>query len=148
MAHANKERTRPQRIYDVMTPHPVTLPGTASVYEAACAMRDQAIGDIIVLENHQVCGIGTDRDIVVRTVAEAREPTAFTLAHICSHTLSTVAPTDSIEQAVHLMRAKAIRRLPVVEEGRAVGMVSIGDLALARDPNSALGEISAAPPNT
>jgi len=125
----------PQRIDDVMPPHPVTLPGTASVYEAACVMRDQAIGDGIVRENHPVCGIVTDRDIGVRTVAEAREPTATTLAHLCSHTLTTVAPTESIEQAGQRMRENAMRRLPVVEDGQAVGMVS-------------LGEISAAPPKT
>ena len=137
----------PQRIHDVMTPNPVSLPGTASVYEAACAMRDQHIGDVIVVENNQVCGIVTDRDIVIRTVAEARDPASITLAHICSHDLTTVAPTDSIEQAVQLMREKAIRRLPVVEDGQAVGMVSLGDLAMEHDPASALGEISAAPPN-
>ena len=137
----------PQRIHDVMTPHPVTLPGTASVQEAARTMREQAIGDVIVMENQQVCGIVTDRDIVVRAVAEARDPAATTLDDICSHTLTTVSPEDSLEQAVHLMRAKAIRRLPVVEDGWAVGMVSLGDLAVAREPDSALGEISAAPPN-
>jgi CBS domain-containing protein len=111
-------------------------------------MRDQNIGDVIVLENQQVCGIVTDRDIVVRTVAEARDPAATSLADICSHPLTTVAPSDSIEHAVQLMREKAIRRLPVVEEGRAVGMVSLGDLAVERDPGSVLGEISTAPPNT
>jgi CBS domain-containing protein len=110
-------------------------------------MREQAIGDVIVLENNQVCGIVTDRDIVVRSVAEARDPAATTLADICSHAVRTVAPTDSVEQAVQLMRTHAIRRLPVVEDGRAVGLVSLGDLAVAREPDSALGEISAAPPN-
>jgi CBS domain-containing protein len=137
----------PQRIHDVMTPHPVALSGTASVHEAARAMRDQDIGDVIVLEHNQVCGIVTDRDIVVRTVAEARDPASTTLADICSHALTTVAPTDSVEQAVRLMREKAIRRLPVVEDGRPVGIVSLGDLAVERDPDSALGEISAASPN-
>jgi CBS domain-containing protein len=136
-----------QRLHDVMTPDPVALPGSATVHEAARAMRDQDIGDVIVVENNQVCGIVTDRDIVVRTVAEARNPAATTLADICSHTLTTVAPTDSVEQAVRLMREKAIRRLPVVEDGRPVGIVSLGDLAVERDPDSALGEISAAPPN-
>ena len=137
----------PQRIHDVMTPNPVALPGTTSVHEAARAMRDQDIGDVIVIENNQVCGIVTDRDIVVRTVAEAQDSATMTLADICSHALLTVTPTDSVEEAVRLMRTHAIRRLPVVEEGKAVGMVSLGDLAVERDPDSALGEISAAPPN-
>jgi CBS domain-containing protein len=138
----------PQRIHDVMTPNPVALPGTTSVYEAARVMRDQDIGDVIVIENHQVCGIVTDRDIVVRTIAEAQDSATTTLADICSHALLTVTPTDTVEEAVRLMRTYAIRRLPVVEEGKAVGMVSLGDLAVERDPDSALGEISAAPPNT
>jgi CBS domain-containing protein len=137
----------PQRIHDVMTPNPVTLPGTTSVQDAARAMRDQAIGDVIVIEHNQVCGIITDRDIVVRTVAEEQDPATTTLADICSHSLLTVLPTDSVEQAVRLMRTHAIRRLPVVDGGKAVGIVSLGDLAVERDPDSALGEISAALPN-
>ena len=137
----------PQRIHDVMTSHPVMLPGTASVHEAARAMRDQDIGDVIVIENRQVCGIVTDRDIVVRTVAEGQDPVTTTLADVCSHALLTVAPTDSIEEAMRLMRTHTVRRLPVVEGGKAVGIVSLGDLAVERDPDSALGEISATPPN-
>jgi CBS domain-containing protein len=137
-----------QQIRELMTPNPVALPGTASVREAARAMRDADIGDVIVIENNQICGIVTDRDIVVRAVAEARDPATTTLADLCSHPLVTVTPTDSIEQAVQLMRSKAIRRVPVVEGGQAVGIVSLGDLAVERDPGSALGDISAAPPNT
>jgi CBS domain-containing protein len=136
-----------QHIRDVMTPNPVSLPGTASVHEAARAMRDGDMGDVIVLENNRVCGIVTDRDIVVRTVAEAQDPATTTLADICSHRLLIVTPTDNIEEAVRLMRTHAIRRLPVVEGGKAVGIVSLGDLAVERDPDSALGGISAAPPD-
>jgi CBS domain-containing protein len=136
-----------QQIREIMTLNPVALPGTTSVYEAARAMRDAEIGDVIVIEHQQVCGIVTDRDIVVRTVAEAQDPAATTLADICSHSLLTVTPMDSVEEAVRLMRTHAVRRLPVVEGGQAVGIVSLGDLAVERDPNSALGGISAAPPN-
>jgi CBS domain-containing protein len=136
-----------QQIRDLMTPNPVVLPGTASVHEAARAMRDAEIGDVIVLEQNQVCGIVTDRDIVVRMVAEARDPANTTLADLCSHALVTVRPTDTLEDAVRLMRTHAIRRLPVVEGGQAVGMVSLGDLAVERDPDSALGAISGAPPH-
>jgi CBS domain-containing protein len=136
-----------QQIRELMTPSPVAMPGTASVHEAARAMRDAEIGDVIVIEHNQVCGIVTDRDIVVRLVAEARDPASTTLADLCSHAVVTVRPTDTIEDAVRLMRTHAIRRLPVVEGGQAVGIVSLGDLAVERDPHSALGEISAAPPN-
>jgi len=74
-----------QQIRDLMTPTPVVLPGTASVHEAARAMRDADIGDVIVIENNRVCGMITDRDIVVRTLAEARDPATTTLADIWSH---------------------------------------------------------------
>ena len=136
-----------QHIRELMTPNPVSMLGTASVHEAARAMRDTEIGDVIVIEHNQVCGIITDRDIAVRVVAEAKDPATTALADICSHSLLTVTPTDSVEHAVRLMRTHAIRRLPVVEEGKAVGIVSLGDLAVERDPNSVLGEISAAPPD-
>jgi CBS domain-containing protein len=137
-----------QQIRELMTPNPVALPGTASVHETARAMRDAQIGDVIVIENNQVCGIVTDRDIVVRILAETRDPATTTLADICSHSIVTVTPTESVEEAVRLMRTHAIRRLPVVDGGQAVGIVSLGDLAVERDPGSALGEISSAPPNT
>ena len=137
-----------QQIRELMTPNPMALPGTASVHEAARAMRDAQIGDVIVIENNEVCGIVTDRDLVVRILAEAKDPATTTLADICSHSLVTVTPTDSVEEAVRLMRTHAIRRLPVVDGGQAVGIVSLGDLAVERDPGSALGKISGAPPNT
>jgi len=63
-----------QHIRELMTPNPVSLPGTASVHEAARAMRDGEMGDVIVIENHRVCGIVTDRDIVVRTIPRRRTP--------------------------------------------------------------------------
>jgi CBS domain-containing protein len=136
-----------QQIRDLMTLNPVSMPGTASVHEAARAMRDQDLGDVIVIEHEQVCGIITDRDIAVRIVAEAQDPAAATLADICSHSLLTVTPTDSIEHAVRLMRDHAIRRLPVLDGGKGVGFVSLGDLGVERDPKSVLGKISAAPPD-
>jgi CBS domain-containing protein len=136
-----------QQIRELMTPTPVALPGTASVHEAARAMRDADIGDVIVIENDRVCGIITDRDIVVRTLAEARDPATTTLADICRHPLLSVSPTDSVEEAVRLIRTHALRRVSVVEGGQPVGIVSLGDLAVERDPGSALGDISSAPPN-
>ena len=136
-----------QTVHDVMTFNLTTLPMSASVLDAACAMHDANIGDVLVVDNGNLCGIVTDRDVVIRAIAEGREPASTTLADICSQKLSTVSPTDSVDHAVQLMRQKALRRLPVVENGHAVGIVSLGDLAQNRDPRSALGEISAARPN-
>jgi CBS domain-containing protein len=83
----------------------------------------------------------------VRIVAEAQDPAVTTLAAICSHSLLTVTPTDSVEEAMRLMRLHAVRRLPVVEAGKAVGIVSLGDRAVERDPMSVLGKIRDAPPD-
>lgn len=137
-----------QSIREVMTPNPMTCAATATVAEAAQLMRDGDVGDVLVERDGTVCGIVTDRDIVVRAIAEGLDPKDVTLAGIVSEELVTLSPTDSVEDAVRLMRDKALRRVPVLELGEAIGIVSIGDLALERDPDSALADISAAPPNT
>ena len=136
-----------QSIRDVMSANPITLPVASTVSEAARTMREANIGDIIVLEGDQLYGIVTDRDIVVRTVAEGRDPETATLGDICSREMTTLSPTDIVEDAVRLMRDKAIRRVPVIENGTPIGIVSLGDLAVSQDLHSTLGHISAAPPN-
>jgi CBS domain-containing protein len=138
----------PERIAEVMTPDPVAMTDAATLHAAAVAMRDRDIGDVVVTKpDGDVCGIITDRDIVVRAIAEGVDPFSATLEDVCSEDLVTVRPDDAIATAVRTMEEHAIRRLPVMDNGTLVGIVSIGDLAVERDPDSALGEISAAPPN-
>jgi CBS domain-containing protein len=134
-------------VRDVMTTDPRTLDGDASATEAARLMQQYDIGDVIVLDGATIRGIVTDRDIVVRAVAQGKEPALVRLASICSDDVTSVTPDDSIDTAVALMRERALRRIPVVEDGRPVGIVTMGDLALVRDPESTLAEVSAAPPN-
>jgi CBS domain-containing protein len=134
-------------ISEVMATNVVTLDATSTAVEAARMMKDRDIGDVVVRQDDGICGIVTDRDIVVRAVAEAKDPQSVTLADICSHDLVTLAPTDSVSDAVRVMSERAVRRLPVVENGKAVGIVTLGDLAVERDPDSALADISEAPPN-
>jgi CBS domain-containing protein len=136
-----------QSIREVMTRDVVTMPATATAAEAARKMRDGDIGDVVVLDERQVCGIVTDRDIVIRGIAEGRDPSTTKLADICSRDLTTVTPDADVSEAIRLMKAKALRRLPVVEGNQPIGIVSLGDLAVERDPRSVLGEISTAPPN-
>ena len=136
-----------QSIREVMTPNPTVYPATTSIADAARAMRDTDIGDVLVERDGALCGIVTDRDIVVRAVAEDRNPAEVRLGDICSRDLATLASDDSVEDAIRLMRDKALRRVPICEGGQAVGVVSIGDLAIERDKGSALADISAAPPN-
>ena len=135
-----------QQMRALMAPPPVALPGTASVHEAARARRDAEMGDAIVPEHTQVCGMVTDRAIVVRTVAEAQDPATTTLADLCSHAYVTVPPTASVEQAVRRLHTPAMRRVPVVDGGQLVDMGSLGDLAVERDPDAARGKRSGAPP--
>jgi CBS domain-containing protein len=133
-------------VSEIMTGHPATLPTTATMVDAARIMRDKNIGDVIVLDDGSVCGIVTDRDIVVRGLAQNGDAKA-TLGDICSKDLATLAPDDKIGEAIKLMEQKAVRRLPVIDGGKPVGIVTLGDLAGDRDPKSALGQVSAAPPN-
>jgi CBS domain-containing protein len=132
---------------EVMTPAPVALPADTPVTEAAKRMRDQGIGAVLVYDDTTLCGLVTDRDIVIRAIAEDRSPSATTLGAICSDHLVTVGPDEPTSAAVQLMREKAVRRIPVVEDGQAIGILSLGDLALERDERSALADVSAAPPN-
>lgn len=136
-----------QNVQAVMTKDPVTLPDTATAMEGARLMREKNIGDVIVTCNGEVCGIITDRDIVVRGIAEGKNPAQIKLSELCSHEMATVSPMDSVDTAIQIMREKAVRRLPVIEGRKAVGIVSLGDLAIERDRNSVLGQISAAPAN-
>jgi CBS domain-containing protein len=132
-----------------MTPDPVTMIESETIEHAAQAMKEHDIGDIIVLDDTsaRIKGIATDRDFVLRAVAEGMNPSQTTLSTVCSEDIVCVSPQDSADKAVRLMRERALRRLPVVEGDQPVGVVSIGDLALSLDRRSALADISAAPAN-
>lgn len=135
-------------VSEVMTRNPLTLPSTASVAQAARAMRDAHIGVVLVNDgNDKLTGLVTDRDIVVRSVADGQDVNHIPLSRICSKPEHKLAPNDPIDSAVKLMRDANIRRIPVVENERCIGIVSLGDLAVERDPDSVLGSISSAPSN-
>lgn len=136
----------PECVADVMTPNPLCLDDTCTVTEAARTMRDADIGPVIVTGQDRI-GILTDRDIVTRVVADGRDPDEVRLSELATWDPACVSPDDPVEQAITLMRERAIRRLPVVEDGRPVGVISLGDLAIDRDPDSALADISRAAPN-
>jgi len=135
-------------IRDVMSPRPRALDVDACVLDAALVMRREDIGDVLVLDAGELYGILTDRDIVVRVLAEGRDPAQVRIGEACSRELSTIGVDQSVGEAVRLMRERAIRRLPVTEKGQVVGVLTIGDIAVERDSRTALADISAAPPNT
>lgn len=137
-----------QQIQDIMTKQVHCVRTDASVLEVACIMRDRGIGDVLVTdEDGSLCGIVTDRDIVVRAVAAGLPLDGTKIDEICTRDLIQVDANASLEEIVTIMREHAIRRVPVVHGDKPIGIVSIGDLARAKDPNSALADISAAAPN-
>jgi CBS domain-containing protein len=136
-----------QQVGELMA-QPVTVPADSTLREAAQLMRDADIGDVIVVDGNRPSGVVTDRDIVVRGLAEGHSPDDTTVGEIATRDLAAVAPGDPVSRAVQLMRETAVRRLPVVEGEQLVGVISLGDLAIERDEDSALADISAAEPNT
>ena len=137
-----------QTVQDVMTTTVVYLPSETTLAEAARTMREQDIGDVVVADGPSLTGLVTDRDIVVRAVAERFDPASTTIGEIVSKDLVTVRPEDSIQAAALLMRDNAVRRVLVCDDEKGlVGIVSIGDLAEQIDPESVLGGISKATPN-
>jgi CBS domain-containing protein len=136
-----------QTVSDIMTKNLVSLSAGDTVRTAAQRMREANVGAVVVQKHGNLFGIVTDRDIVVRCLARGGDCDEILLADICSPEVATLRPDDDVDHAVSLMRDKAIRRVPVVKNGKAVGILSLGDLALERDPFSALGAISGAQPN-
>ncbi|MFL5895266.1 MAG: CBS domain-containing protein [Thermoleophilaceae bacterium] len=136
-----------ESIRDVMTKDPKTVEASATLRDAAQLMDREDIGDVLVVENGEVQGIVTDRDIVVRAIAQGKDPGDTSVREVCTTDLETLSPDDSVEDAVDRVKGKDVRRLPVVEDGKPVGIVSLGDLAVDRDSDSALADISAAGPN-
>ena len=137
-----------QTVGELMTRDVVRLPEDASLVDAAQAMRDRQIGDVLVTDNGAVVGLATDRDIVIRAIAAGMDPSNTRLSEVVSGDVVAVREDAPTEEAVELMRQRKVRRLVVTDDsGRLAGIVSIGDLAVAKDPNSALGTISEAPPN-
>jgi CBS domain-containing protein len=134
-------------VREAMTAEPICLTNNTTIIDAALRMREYDIGDVLVTVQDRICGVLTDRDIVIRALADGRDPTRTTIGEIASSHLVTVSPDDPVTRAVELMRQHSVRRLPVCQDGQPIGIISIGDLALDRDPQSALAEISAAPAN-
>jgi CBS domain-containing protein len=144
-------RERPEtfsKIREAMTPNVVSVQPDDNLITAARTMREKGIGDLIVLVGGELYGIVTDRDIVVRAVADGRDPQATAVKEVASTQVKVISPDADVDDALNIMREETVRRLPVVEDGRVVGVISLGDLAIQQEAGLVLGDISAAPPNT
>src|SRR5215212_6011810 len=111
-----------ETVKEVMSSDPQAVDAGATLDEAARLMKEHDVGPVLVTEQEKVTGIVTDRDIVVRAIAEGK------------------SPDETVDDAVQKMRQAKVRRLPVVDDGKPVGIVSIGDLASDRDRDSVLAE--------
>jgi CBS domain-containing protein len=117
-------------VRDAMTDDPRSISAAESVVEAARLMRDEHIGSLPVTEDERLVGMITDRDITTRVVAEGAVPETMAVGDVYSRDLISVEPNNDLEEALQLMARHQVRRLPVVENGRLVGMVAQADIAL------------------
>lgn len=137
-------------VAEVMSTDLVTVHPEASIADVARLMRDHDIGPVVVVDDESVFGIVTDRDIVVRAVADGQDADATPVGDVASASVTTIGPDDTLEDAAEAMRSQAVRRVVVAERGHPLGILSLGDLAQAEDAadeaGAALGDVSAAPP--
>ena len=132
---------------DIMTPAPITVSPAESVALAARTLTHYNIGALPVCRpDGTLQGLVTDRDLVIRCIAAGKDPEKTSVREVMTSKVIYAEPAMDTAVAAHLMGARQIRRLPVVEKGRVCGMVSLGDLAkneaTVLDAGDALGDIS------
>jgi CBS domain-containing protein len=118
------------KVRDAMTPGVQAAAPSETLVDAAALMRENDVGSLPVVEEGQLVGMLTDRDIVVRTVAEGADPRKVAVGDVASREIVTVGPDADLDEALRLMGAHRVRRLPVVEGGRLVGMLAQADVAI------------------
>ena len=139
-----------KKVRDVMTPDPVGVYYDQTITETARVMRDSGVGAVLVVNGESLSGVVTDRDLVVRGLAEGASPDS-PVGPLCSAKLIGVEAGAELAEAERLMGEHAVRRLPVIDAGQIVGIVSMGDLAAlgsGEDGASSLAAVSKAQPNT
>lgn len=123
------------KVADVMTREVVYLPAETPLDEAARAMREADIGDVVVTQGASLYGMVTDRDIVVRAVAERKDPATTTIGSVATRDIVMIEQNSAAAEAARLMRDRAVRRMLVCDGDRQlVGIVSLGDLAVRPEP--------------
>ena len=120
-------------VRDAMTEDPRWISASTSVVDAARLMREEHIGSLPITENDLLVGMITDRDITTRVVAEAIDPKLTSVADVYTGDLISVNPDEDLEEALLLMARHQVRRLPVVADGKLVGIVAQADIALTEN---------------
>lgn len=134
------------KVRDIMTPDPVGVYYEQTVAEAAKVMRDAGVGAVLVVSGESLSGMVTDRDLVIRGLADGAGPDS-PVGPLCSEKLVGVDANADLADAEKLIREHAVRRLPVIDSGQIVGMVSLADLAASAEPESLLAAVSSARAN-
>ncbi len=130
-------------IKDIMTQSVISIDPAESVEVAARTMSRYNIGALPVCKNGKLCGVLTDRDIVTRCLAANRLPASTQVRQVMTEQVTAVAPNMQTDVAAHLMGRLQIRRLPVVENGKLCGMVSLGDMAVREETALDAGDVLA-----
>ena len=135
-------------VREVMSATAETVTPETTLADAAKVMERADIGDVLIVDGTgQLRGIVTDRDIAIRAVAEGRDPNTTPVEEIMTPTVETISSSATVREAIETMRRHDIRRLPVVDGGSPIGVVSLGDLAMSPGSQSVLADLSTAPPN-
>jgi len=125
-------------IREAMTSNPSTVQPGTPIAEAAQVLKNEDAGVVPVVQGDQLVGMLTDRDIVIRVIAEGKDPQSTTVEQIATKQLVTIDPQQNLDEALRLMAQHQVRRLPVVEEdGRLVGVIAQADVAKHADPAKA-----------
>ena len=134
-----------RKITEIMSPDCVTVNSQSSIHDAAVLMKDHDIGFVPVVDNRSLIGVITDRDLVIRGYAH-NQPGSASVNDVLTSDVRTINPDTSIDEAANIMASEQIRRLPVVENGQLLGVISLGDLAVreifVNEAGEALSEIS------
>ena len=137
------------KVHEVMTDRPRVVTPETTVSEAAQLMKNDDIGSLPILDGEQLAGVVTDRDIVIRAIAEGKDPRGMPVREVASRDLVTVHADEELSTALQLMASQQVRRLPVVDDdGRLVGILAQADLAVAakeKDVGEMVEEISKSP---
>lgn len=141
-----------RKVRDVMTANPAAVTQKDSVRDAARIMKEQDTGVVPVCDDRRIVGLITDRDIVVRLIAEGRDAVNATVSEVMSKSIRTVREDATVDEVLGLMSSAEVRRVPVVNDNQElVGIVSLGDVSVGTNKDGKVGqtveEISSAPPN-
>jgi CBS domain-containing protein len=123
------------KVHEIMTAHPHGIGPNNTLVEAAGLMRELDVGALPVFDDDELAGLVTDRDLVVRGLADGRDPNSATVSEVMSGGVQYIFADQEVEVAAHMMESAQVRRLPVMDrEKRLVGIISLGDIATSSNP--------------